>query len=220
LQALDLILRGFRDIAGVRAAIREGRHFLDRNQLVGVDCYEDILEEMERDEVKMIGDLVDEVVQEIFPNAAVQIMGSYRRQKATCGDIDIHITHESFVKKNPDQGLSRIVDLLWERGQIVYHLTFLPGMETGSKVSDYTKSSRHIPKDAWKLSKSVGYMSSKGSHGSSYMGVVRSPKMEGKRRRIDIKFYPWRERAFASIYFTGNGYFNRSMRLWASRKFR
>lgn len=175
---------------------------------------------MERDEVKMIGDLVDEVVQEIFPNAVVQIMGSYRRLKATCGDIDIHITHKSFVKKNPDQGLSRIVDMLWERGHILYHLTFLPGMETGSKVSDYMNSSRHIPKDAWKASKPVGYMTSKGSHGSSYMGVARSPKMEGKRRRIDIKLYPWRERIFASLYFTGNGYFNRSMRLWASRKFR
>ena len=219
MQALDLINRGFRDISDVRTAIGEGRNFLDRNQLVGVDCYEEILEEMERDEVKMIGDKVREIVQEIFPNAVVQIMGSYRRQKATCGDIDIHITHSSFVKKIPDQGLSRIVDLLWKRGLLAYHLTFLPGMETGLNVSDYLRSSRHIPADAWKCSMPVGYMSSKGSHGSSYMGVARSPQKQGKHRRIDIKFYPWRERAFASLYFTGNGFFNRSMRLWASRKF-
>ena len=175
---------------------------------------------MDRDEVEMIGETVRQSVEEIFPGAQVKIMGSYRRQKATCGDIDVHITHSSYVKKNPELGLSKIVDLLWERGHLVFHLTFLPGMTSGSNVADYTKSSRHIPKTAWQLSKNAGYMSSKGHDGSSYMGVIRSPKVLGKRRRIDIKFYPWRERIFASLYFTGNGYFNRSMRLWASKKFR
>jgi DNA polymerase/3'-5' exonuclease PolX len=32
--------------------------------------------------------------------------------------------------------------------------------------------------------------------------------------------YPYHERVFASLYFTGNGHFNRSMRLWASRKYK
>lgn len=54
---------------------------------------------------------------------------------------------------------------------------------------------------------------------SSYMGVFNSPIYPDKKRRVDIKFYPYRERVFASLYFTGNGYFNRSMRLWARRKF-
>ena len=45
--------------------------------------------------------------------------------------------------------------------------------------------------------------------GSSYMGVFNSPVVEGRRRRVDIKLYPYRERAFASLYFTGNGFFNR-----------
>ncbi|KAI2495369.1 DNA-directed DNA polymerase [Fragilaria crotonensis] len=52
----------------------------------------------------------------------------------------------------------------------------------------------------------------------SYMGVFISQSVPGVRRRIDIKFYPFRERAFASLYFTGCGWFNRSMRLWATRK--
>ena len=53
---------------------------------------------------------------------------------------------------------------------------------------------------------------------SSYMGVFCSPCVPGKMRRIDVKFYPYRERVFASLYFTGNGWFNRSMRLWAKRE--
>ena len=54
---------------------------------------------------------------------------------------------------------------------------------------------------------------------SMYMGVFHSPVHPGKKRRVDIKFYPYRERVWASLYFTGNGYFNRSMRLWARRKY-
>lgn len=35
---------------------------------------------------------------------------------------------------------------------------------------------------------------------------------------MDLKFYAYRERVFASLYFTGNGFFNRSMRLWARQR--
>ena len=37
---------------------------------------------------------------------------------------------------------------------------------------------------------------------------------------MDIKFYPYSERVYATLYFTGNGFFNRSMRLWAKQKFK
>jgi DNA polymerase/3'-5' exonuclease PolX len=51
------------------------------------------------------------------------------------------------------------------------------------------------------------------------MGVFASPTVQGVRRRVDIKFYPYSERIKASLYFTGNGHFNRLLRLWATRKF-
>ena len=47
------------------------------------------------------------------------------------------------------------------------------------------------------------------------MGVFVSPTNKSKHRRIDIKFYPFRERGTASLYFTGNGWFNRAMRWYA-----
>jgi hypothetical protein len=40
----------------------------------------------------------------------------------------------------------------------------------------------------------------------------------GKHRRIDMKCYPMEEMPFALLYFTGNAYFNRSMRWYAKRK--
>jgi len=52
------------------------------------------------------------------------------------------------------------------------------------------------------------------------MGVFHSPVHQGKRRRVDIKFYPYQEKATAKLYFTGSGTFNRSMRLWATKSCR
>lgn len=169
----------------------------------------------------MIGDIIRAAVINIIPGAEVQIMGSYRRGKSTCGDVDIHVTHKKFEDEFQKNwcSLSHIIDHLWDLGYLMYHLTFLPGMKTGYEVGDYMKSSRHIPEAAWASAKVVGYMSSKGSRRTSYMGVFRSPKVDGRGRRVDIKFFPWRERIFASLYFTGNGFFNRSMRLWSTRKY-
>jgi len=48
----------------------------------------------------------------------------------------------------------------------------------------------------------------------SWMGII---KYEGVHRRLDIKIYPSNEAAFALLYFTGSGNFNRSMRLFARK---
>ena len=41
--------------------------------------------------------------------------------------------------------------------------------------------------------------------------------LRSTHRRIDIKFYPRVSLPFAQLYFTGNAYFNRSMRLYAKQ---
>merc|ERR1712113_509411 len=82
------------------------------------------------------------------------------------------------------------------------HLTFLRGMTTGSHYKDYQQASQNVPKDAWERTKNI---SNRSDYTSFYMGCLRSPLKPGMRRRVDIKFYPYRERAFATLYFTGNG---------------
>jgi len=39
-----------------------------------------------------------------------------------------------------------------------------------------------------------------------------------QHHRIDIKYYPIQQFAFATLYFTGSDMFNRSMRLFARKK--
>ena len=205
---------------------------LDRNQLIGADCYDDFLEEMTRSEVETIGGIIEECARQFYPDAQVTVMGSYRRGKSTCGDVDVHITLPSYDKRKiPPKALGEIADSLWRKNHIAFHLTFLNGMTTGLELEDYQRPSQHVSDSAWesfweshggqptiRSSKSYRGTINYKSVGGSYMGVFYSPIVPKRRRRVDLKIYPFRERIFASLYFTGNGFFNRSMRLWA-RKF-
>ncbi len=97
--------------------------------------------------------------------------------------------------------LTPLKDMLWSEGDIAIHLTSLYGMTTGLQCIDYQKASRHVPIHAWEKAK----YSSKQNEYKSYMGCFNSPVHPSRRRRVDIKFYPYRDRAFATLYFTGNG---------------
>ena len=109
-RASDLMDRGYRTIDDVRQGIRQGRlSLLERNQLVGVDCYEDILDRMPRSEVETIGEIVRNAADRLFPGIELSIMGSYRRGKDSCGDVDIHLTHPDYVKHIPTDALGRII---------------------------------------------------------------------------------------------------------------
>jgi DNA polymerase lambda len=162
---------------------------------------------MDRKEVEAIGDIVTKAVLERFPKASVVIMGSYRRGKSTCGDIDLLITHPDYVESTPIGALGELADRLRQRGHIAYHLTHLTGMREEESSQSSTSQVQVPPLEPGPNPRS-----------SSYMGVFYSPTCGKKRRRIDIKFYPYQERVFASLYFTGNGWFNRSMRQWSRRK--
>ncbi|KAK0188998.1 DNA polymerase lambda [Armillaria mellea] len=65
---------------------------LSRAQKIGLKYYDDINNRMPRDEAKALFDLIRPIALSIDPKLFVEIMGSYRRGKADCGDIDIMIT--------------------------------------------------------------------------------------------------------------------------------
>lgn len=151
----------------------------------------------------------------LLPSAEITIMGSYRRGKSGCEDVDLLITHPDYYDDVPPRALGEVVNDLLDQGHISHHLTFISGMN----YDNYDSLPQSIASKLVKP-KPYGFKGKKDKFsGSSYMGVFLSPVVKGRRRRVDIKFYPYRERIFASLYFTGNGYFNRSMRLWANCKF-
>jgi len=152
----------------------------------------------------MIHKVVSESTHKYFPGAEVHLMGSYRRGKGQCGDADILIVHKKYTETVPNGALDEIVERLKFNCKISHHLTQVE--ETYFRDMPSQSEDVHIP------STFLPYVGSQ-----MYMGVFNSPSFRGKHRRIDIKFYPYAEKVYSMIYFTGNGYFNRSMRLYAQR---
>ncbi|XP_074815588.1 DNA polymerase lambda isoform X2 [Natator depressus] len=66
---------------------------LTSQQAIGLKHYEDFLERMPREEAKEIEQTVREAAWSLNPGLVCIACGSYRRGKATCGDVDVLVTH-------------------------------------------------------------------------------------------------------------------------------
>ena len=214
-KAKELVDMGYTDISQVRRGLRNGKLCLSRNVVLGVKYYEDLNQTMSRSEVCSIRDIVHKTCIQKFPCCELSAMGSFRRGEATCGDVDIIIVDSAYQKSTPKGALSWLVDTLMREGQIAHHLTH---WNRTDKDDGYT-SAGEIDSHFSSVPNLEGAESfiGKQSGSQSYMGIFNSPIFSGKKRRIDIKFYPYEERAFAFIYFTGNTLFNRSMRQYATK---
>ena len=69
---MELVNLGYTDIDSVRRALDENKLDLYDNARVGVQFYEDFLEKMTRNEVKLIGDIVAAAGRKYFPEAEKQ----------------------------------------------------------------------------------------------------------------------------------------------------
>jgi len=203
-QSRELVGLGYVSITDVRKGLGCQALELNERARVGVQYYEDFQEKMGRSEVLQIFQIVEAACRVKYSKATVDVMGSYRRGSSYCGDVDIMITHPKYISSTPPGALDELVERLRRLGHISHHLT----ATSDQKETLFCKVNK---------SHSNGGIDPS-TQATSYMGVFVSPLFPSKRRRIDINFYPYRERAFASLYFTGPSYFNRSMRLFSKRR--
>ncbi|KAF9497326.1 hypothetical protein BDN71DRAFT_1444788 [Pleurotus eryngii] len=96
-------------------------------QAIGLEFYDDINARMLRDEAKALFDLIKPIALSIDPDLFVDIMGSYRRGKATCGDIDILITRNPADGKTHAGVLPTLLSKLHEIGIITEDLAIPEG---------------------------------------------------------------------------------------------
>ncbi|KAM9132798.1 DNA polymerase lambda isoform 1-T2 [Pangshura tecta] len=80
--------QGFRTLDDIRTTAP-----LTSQQAVGLKHYEDFLARMPREEAAEIEQTVREAARSLNPGLVCVACGSYRRGKATCGDVDILVTH-------------------------------------------------------------------------------------------------------------------------------
>lgn len=78
--------QGFRTLEDL-----ESRASLTNQQRLGLKYYNEIQDRMSRQEVEEICSVVSEAAYNVEPSLSIVICGSYRRGKATCGDVDIVI---------------------------------------------------------------------------------------------------------------------------------
>ncbi|KAM3913672.1 DNA polymerase lambda isoform 1-T3 [Leptodactylus fuscus] len=80
--------QGFRSLDDIRTKAN-----LTAQQAIGLKHYEDFLDRMPRTEAGQIEETVRRAAKAINPELLCVACGSYRRQKATCGDVDVLVTH-------------------------------------------------------------------------------------------------------------------------------
>uniref|UniRef100_A0A3P9K3W8 DNA polymerase lambda n=1 Tax=Oryzias latipes TaxID=8090 RepID=A0A3P9K3W8_ORYLA len=101
--------QGFRTLEDIRS-----RAHLSATQKIGLKHYNDFLERMPREEAAAIEKVVREAVRTLDPGLVAVACGSYRRGKATCGDVDVLITHPD--GKSHRGVFSKVLQILHDDG--------------------------------------------------------------------------------------------------------
>jgi DNA polymerase lambda len=109
--AQAFVAQGFRTIDDLKANAS-----LNKQQKIGIKYYEEFLKRIPREEVQEIERIVKIAALSINPGLIVQTCGSFRRNKATCGDVDILVTHPD---GHSHKGIfNKLIDLLHEQSRL------------------------------------------------------------------------------------------------------
>ncbi|KAI7726535.1 hypothetical protein M8C21_023227 [Ambrosia artemisiifolia] len=126
--ALKLYERGHRSLDDLKNDVT-----LTNSQRLGLKYFEDIRTRIPRDEVQEMERLLQRAAVDILPGVSVVCGGSFRRGKATCGDMDIVITHPDgkshigFLSKY----VNHLKDMNFLREDLVFSIHSEQGTDSG-----------------------------------------------------------------------------------------
>ncbi|XP_028801866.1 DNA polymerase lambda [Neltuma alba] len=123
--ALKLYEKGHRTLDDLR-----NDDSLTNAQKLGLKYFDDIRQRIPRNEVQEMENLLQKVGEDILPGVEIVCGGSYRRGKATCGDMDIIITHPD--GKSHKGFLTKFVQRLKEMNFLREDLIFSIHSEEGT----------------------------------------------------------------------------------------
>ncbi|KAH8988995.1 hypothetical protein EDB86DRAFT_3047487 [Lactarius hatsudake] len=213
---------------------RKGGIKLTSIQELGLKYYDDINTRMSREEARVIFEEIRSIGGSsrwpsamiyvtcfpalcLDPKLFVEIMGSYRRGKSTCGDIDIMVTRPPDDGKTHAGILPKLLSALRSAGIITEDLLSLPPDATDSLEVTYrglcvrpTKPGQGSPSRSQIRRRIGGRATPMISHCNRF-------DPQSICFGADILAIPWESRGAALIYFTGDDIFNRSLRLKANK---
>ena len=204
---------GISTVAQLRALAERQPGKLSANQQVGLRFYEEFRKRIPRDEVEALAGHVEDAVAAVCPGCSVTVAGSYRRGKTSCGDVDVLLCpSEEFIRGGSQGAPGATVDTVEDILPAV-----LARLRTQGVVTDDLSTGTvswmgvaRLPDSRERLAPTT----TDGAEGDGAVAVVTPKRLH---RRMDIKTYTPDEMPFALLYFTGSGYFNRSMRTWAEK---
>eukprot|EP00915_Cephaloidophora_sp_WS-2016_P005043 GHVH01006720.1.p1 GENE.GHVH01006720.1~~GHVH01006720.1.p1 ORF type:complete len:662 (+),score=81.77 GHVH01006720.1:205-1986(+) len=212
--ATRLYADGYRSIADIREALPP---WFTSVQLMGLELFDDLMDRMPREESTTIALKVFEAILYLAPlqdmmnkqgdkqgNTSKYTQGSYQAGPFR-EDMWNNCGYEAVVCGSYRRGKSTCGDV---------DILIVPKSMSSCDLSDdlfMTRLVDRLTADGLITHSFVKRIS------STWMGVVKLPNSGSKFRRLDLKIYPRKCSAFALLYFTGSGPFNRSMRLF-SRK--
>jgi len=111
-KANDLIKNhNIRTIAGLREAVEKNPKLLNEKQKIGLKYFEDIQERIPRKEMEEHEKEILKTVSHIDKTFEAIIVGSYRREAASSGDIDVLIGYpEGMPEKEAEEKFKKIIE--------------------------------------------------------------------------------------------------------------
>ena len=117
--ATALVKAGITSISQLREAIHDNPKLLNDKQKIGLKYYEDLLERIPRDEMIEHHKIIQDLKPDIMADYEIEIVGSYRREVKTSGDVDVLIRVPNGVNsKTAKKNLALYVKALEEVGYI------------------------------------------------------------------------------------------------------
>jgi DNA polymerase beta len=118
-KATELVNAGYTTIADLRNAIKENPKLLNDKQQIGLKYYEDLLERIPREEMQEHDDILESLKPAEMEEYELEIVGSYRREATTSGDIDVLIrVPEDTSPQESKKNLAHYVEMLKGFGYI------------------------------------------------------------------------------------------------------
>lgn len=213
--AYQFVHQGITTIEQLREKVKAGAVSLPPQTITGLKYCEEFQVPIPRSEVEHIGLEVKKVANSLYPGCEITITGSFRRGAAETHDCDVLITNWNYKDCLPVNGLMVVVKELHRQGFITDHLALPHDSEEKNKKNEQKKrKSTGANGEELNLDFREWFQN---RTNQMYMGVVMIPESR-IHRRIDIKWYEERQKPFASLLFTGNTFFNRSIKLYCKSR--
>lgn len=124
-QLYDLGVTGIQDLKDKyqKGIIKVAKNQMTHHIKLGLEYHDDLQKRIPWEEVNEIRSLLIEVALSIDEDLDVEVCGSYRRGRPTCGDIDVLLTKSNKTKETSDTVLIDFVERLTADGFLVGNLT-------------------------------------------------------------------------------------------------